>query len=98
MSTRTDGAGQTLVIIEMGGGFAATDLDTYFAGLGLTTPKVSAVGVDGSVNQPGSDPTGADGEVLLDIEVAGAIAPRASVIVRSEERRVGKECRSRWAP
>ncbi len=81
MPTGTDGAGQTLAIIELGGGFAATDLDTYFAGLGLSTPKVIAVGVDGSVNQPGSDPTGADGEVLLDIEVAGAIAPRASVIV-----------------
>src|SRR5205807_1608907 len=28
-------------------------------------------------NQPGKDPTGADGEVLLDIEVAGALAPKA---------------------
>ena len=28
-------------------------------------------------NQPGSDPDGADGEVMLDIEVAGALAPGA---------------------
>ena len=30
---------------------------------------------------PGQDPNGADGEVLLDIEVAGALAPGAHIIV-----------------
>ena len=37
--------------------------------------------MDGAVNQPGQDPSGADGEVLLDIEVAGAVAPGAAQIV-----------------
>lgn len=37
-------------------------------------PKVTAVGVDGAANRPGQDPTGTDGEVLLDIEVVGALA------------------------
>ncbi len=77
----TDGAGQTLAIIELGGGYAQSDLDTYFAGLGIATPAVSAVGVDGAVNVAGKDPQGADGEVLLDIEVAGALAPKASIVV-----------------
>ncbi len=77
----TDGAGQTLAIIELGGSYAQSDLDTYFAGLGIATPAVSAVGVDGAANVAGKDPQGADGEVLLDIEVAGALAPKASIVV-----------------
>lgn len=77
----TDGSGQSLAIIELGGGFGQRDLDTYFAGLGIATPTVTAVGVDGAVNTPGQDSLGADGEVLLDIEVAGAIAPAAKLVV-----------------
>jgi kumamolisin len=38
------------------------------------------VSVDGGTNSP-SDPNGADGEVMLDIEVAGAIAPAAKIVV-----------------
>jgi len=81
MPAGTDGTGQTIGIIELGGGFGQSDLDTYFRGLGIPTPKVTAVGVDGASNQPGQDPSGADGEVLLDIDVAGAIAPKASIVV-----------------
>jgi len=77
----TDGTGQTIAIIELGGGYQQHDLDTYFAGLGLRGPAVSAVGVDGAANAPGQDPQGADGEVMLDIEVAGALAPAARIVV-----------------
>lgn len=77
----TDGTGQTLAIIELGGGFAQSDLDTYFGGLNIATPTVTAAAVDGAKNTPGQDPNGADGEVLLDIEVAGALAPKATQIV-----------------
>ena len=77
----TDGSGQTIAIIELGGGFAQSDLDAYFSELGISGPTVTAVGVDGGSNVPGQDPNGADGEVLLDIEVAGALAPRASIVV-----------------
>ena len=77
----TDGTGQSVAIVELGGGYAQSDLDTYFAGLGLATPAVRAVGVDGAGNVAGKDPQGADGEVLLDIEVAGALAPKASIVV-----------------
>jgi kumamolisin len=76
-----DGAGQTVAIIELGGGFGQDDLDAYFGGLGIDPPTVTAVSVDGATNAAGQDPQGADGEVLLDIEVAGAIAPRAAVLV-----------------
>ncbi|MET0991332.1 MAG: S53 family peptidase [Lacisediminihabitans sp.] len=77
----TDGSGQTIAIIELGGGFAQAELDTYFSGLGITGPTVTAVGVDGAENRPGGDPDGADGEVLLDIEVAGALSPGAHLVV-----------------
>lgn len=77
----TDGTGQTLAIVELGGGYAEQDLTTYFSGLGLPAPKVTSVGVDGGTNGGGTDPGGADAEVLLDIEVAGALAPKASLVV-----------------
>jgi kumamolisin len=77
----TTGRGQTLAIIELGGGFARADLDAYFGALGMPTPAISAVGVDGAANTPSRAPMGPDGEVLLDIEVAGALAPDASQVV-----------------
>src|SRR4051794_19663466 len=78
----TDGGGQTLAIIELGGGYQQSDLDAYWAQLGLTAPPtVTAVGVDGATNAPEGDPNGADGEVALDIEVAGALAPGADQVV-----------------
>ncbi|TXN31980.1 S53 family peptidase [Lacisediminihabitans profunda] len=77
----TDGSGQSIAIIELGGGFAQAELSTYFTSLGITGPTVTAVGVDGAKNQPGKDPAGADGEVLLDIEVAGALSPGSAMVV-----------------
>jgi kumamolisin len=74
------GAGETIGIIELGGGFAQSDLDTYFQGLNLTSPTVTAVPVDGGSNSPGTDPN-SDVEVMLDIEVSGAVAPGAAIVV-----------------
>lgn len=76
--TSVTGAGQTIAILELGGGYSPTDLDTYFSGLKLQTPSVTAISVDNGQNSPGSD---ADGEVMLDIEVAGATAPGAQIAV-----------------
>jgi kumamolisin len=77
----TTGAGQTVAVIELGGGFATSDLDSYFGGLGIPVPSISAVSVDGASNAPGSDPSGADVEVALDIDVIGAAAPGAAQVV-----------------
>ncbi len=80
--TQGNGAGQTIAIIELGGGYSASDLSTYFGGLGISpAPVVTAVSVDGAQNQPSGDPNSADGEVLLDIEVAGAVAPGVAIAV-----------------
>jgi kumamolisin len=73
-----DGTGQTVAIIELGGGYTASDLSTYFSGLGLGVPSVTAVGVDGGSNSPGQE---ADGEVELDIQVVGGVAPGAVQVV-----------------
>lgn len=74
------GSNQTIAIIELGGGYKTADLNTYFKTLKLKTPTVSAVSVDGGSNTP-DGPNGADGEVMLDIEMAGGIAPGASIVV-----------------
>lgn len=76
-----DGRGQCIAIIELGGGYQPQDIHTYFTGLGLPVPGVTAVSVDQGANQPTGDPNGPDGEVMLDIEVAGAIAPAAAIAV-----------------
>jgi kumamolisin len=75
------GEGQCVGIIELGGGFKPADLKTYFSGLSVGSPKVTAVSVDHGQNAPTGDPNGADGEVMLDIEVVGAVAPSASIVV-----------------
>jgi kumamolisin len=75
-----DGSGQCIAIIELGGGYRSLDLQVYFRSLNLPVPKVSSVSIDGAKNSPGL-PTGADGEVMLDIEIAGAVAPKASIVV-----------------
>ena len=42
---------------------------------------MSAIGVDHGKNAPTGDAGGPDGEVMLDIEVAGAVAPKAKIAV-----------------
>jgi len=76
-----DGTGQCIGIIELGGGYKSRDIRSYFKSLNLTAPKVVAVSVDGGHNKPPGDPSGDDGEVMLDIEVAGAVAPKATLAV-----------------
>lgn len=77
----TAGAGQSIGIIELGGGFNPTDLATYFSQtIGVTPPTVTAVILDGGGNDP-TNANSADGEVLLDIEVAGSVAPGAKIVV-----------------
>jgi kumamolisin len=86
-----DGTGQCIALIELndldtntnqitGAGFDPADLQTYFSNLNLPTPQVIALSTDGGMNMPGPDPN-SDGEVTLDIEVAGAIAPGAKIAV-----------------
>lgn len=75
------GVGQCIALVELGGGYGTADLSSFFKSLGTAAPKVTAVSVDGATNAPTGQPSGPDGEVELDIEVAGAIAPSAQIAV-----------------
>ena len=88
-----DGSGETIALLELntpadpaqpdqnvGAGYTNSDLNAFFSKLRLKTPAVSPVSVDGGANLPGLNPN-ADGEVTLDIEVAGAAAPGANIVV-----------------
>ena len=80
--SNADGTGQCIAIIELGGGYKAKDIQTYFKNtLNMTPPTVLAISVDNAHNKPTGDANGPDGEVMLDIEVAGAIAPKSTLAV-----------------
>lgn len=73
-----DGSGQCIALIELGGGYSVKDFQAYADELGLPHFSVTWVSVDHGRNLAGGD---ADGEVMLDIEVAAAIAPKAKIVV-----------------
>ena len=75
-----NGSGQTIGILELGGGYKTADLKNYFTSIKIKEPSVTSVSVDGGTNAP-TTPDSADGEVLLDIEVAGSVAPAAKIVV-----------------
>lgn len=75
-----DGSGETIGILELGGGYHPADLKNYFTSLNIKAPSVISVSVDKGKNAP-TNPNSADGEVLLDIEVAGSVAPGAKIVV-----------------
>ena len=77
---KASGAGQTIGILEFGGGYRQADLTAYFKTLGLAAPGITAVSVNGGKNNP-SKASGPDGEVMLDIEVAASVAPGAKIAV-----------------
>jgi len=78
--TDVDGSGETIGILELGGGFTKTDIQQYFQKQNIAPPQVIAVSVDGGANSP-TNPSGADSEVMLDIEVATSVAPGAKIAV-----------------
>jgi len=80
-----NGAGQTIAILELGGGFRPAELNSYFQQLGIVPPNVTTASYPGGgTNSPGTnalDPNNPDVEVLLDVEVAGSVAPGANIVV-----------------
>jgi kumamolisin len=78
--TTTTGRGECVALIELGGGFRTADLAAYFLSINVAEPSVEAVLVDNATNNPGTA-NGPDGEVMLDIEVAGSVAPGATIAV-----------------
>jgi kumamolisin len=66
------GGGGVIAIVELGGGWIQPDMDSFFSGINQPTPNIQNVSVDTTKNTPDSGPNSADGEVALDIQVAGA--------------------------
>ena len=67
--------GGVIAIVELGGGWVQSDMDSFFQSLGQPAPSITDVSVDGTQNSPnqgggsGGDP---DYEVALDIQVSAA--------------------------
>jgi kumamolisin len=74
-----DGNGECIGIVELGGGFSQTDFSSYLSRLGISAQTVTIVSVDGATSSPGNQD--ADVEVMLDTELAGALAPAAKLVL-----------------
>ena len=71
-----DGKGQTVAVIELGGGYQASDLQAYFTALDLPVPTVvTAYGT----NSFGTALSANNTEVALDIAIIGAMAPATRI-------------------
>jgi kumamolisin len=78
-----DATGQTIGLLEFGGGYNIGDIQRFFSELQMAGPTPITVGVDGATNAPGNaqNPQHDDIEVTLDIDVAGSAAPGAGIVV-----------------
>jgi kumamolisin len=85
-------AGQTIGILEFGGGWAFTgtpcqqnDLHRFCKGLGVKTPTPTVVSVDGasttSYSGSSSSPNSDDVEVALDVQVVASVAQGANIVI-----------------
>lgn len=79
----TSGKGQTIGLLEFGGGFRPMQLHSYFASAGLKPPRIIVKEVRPGANNPQGKPgtLNPDTEVYLDIEVAASLAPDATIVV-----------------
>jgi kumamolisin len=75
------GQGQTIALIELGGGYRTSDLKFYWQKLGIDPVSVSSISVGGAGNRPAGSAVSAGAEPVLDIEIAGSIASRAKLAV-----------------
>lgn len=71
---------QCIGIVELAEGYCAADLAQHFAGLNLSS-GLKTVAVDHGVYLSTDDPSGFDGEIMLDIDVVGTFAPAVHIVV-----------------
>ena len=70
-----DGTGECIGVIELGGTYKQSDIDGYFKHFGMETPEIEVVG------KPPTESDMDDFEVTLDLQLAGAMAPKAKLVV-----------------
>jgi kumamolisin len=74
-----DGSGQTVGLLEFGGGYFSSDLKQFCQLANIATPpQVTTVSTDGT---PTNAKDGAEGEVMLDVEVVAGVCPKAHIVV-----------------
>ena len=73
-----NGAGETVGLLEFGGGYFAQDLKKFCALAGVAMPAVKTVSTDGTATDAKD---GAEGEVMLDVEVVAGVCPKATIVV-----------------
>ncbi|WP_043289069.1 S53 family peptidase [Paraburkholderia oxyphila] len=73
-----DGTGQTVGILEFGGGYFSSDLSKFCEKAGVSVPTVTPVSTDGTSTE---SKDGAEGEVMLDIEVIAGLCPKSGIVV-----------------
>jgi kumamolisin len=73
-----DGEGQSIGILEFGGGVLPDDLELFCKRVGVAVPKVVPVSVDHAATNVDDD---AAVEVMLDIEVIAGVCPKATIPV-----------------
>ena len=72
-----DGTGQTIGLLEFGGGYFPADLATFCKDANVAVPTVIPISVDGTATDAVD---GAEGEVMLDIEVLAGACPKATIV------------------
>jgi kumamolisin len=72
--------GQCIGLLEFGGGVDQSDVVSYFEKIGVPAPNLQIIAVDGVSIDPAADPE-STGEVMLDIDVAGAMSGGAKIAV-----------------
>jgi kumamolisin len=76
---KSDGYGQTVAILQFGGGYTQNNLISTFTDQGFTIPDITVVELLGATNSPDTGPGSA--ETMLDTFVVGVVAPRAKQVI-----------------
>jgi kumamolisin len=73
-----DGIGQSIGLLEFGGAYLPEDLKQFCGLAGIDVPNVVPLSTDGI---PTDSVDGAEGEVMLDVEIAAGICPKAKIVL-----------------
>jgi kumamolisin len=73
-----DGSGQSIGLLEFGGGYFPSDLAAFCKAAKVSVPNVIPISVD---HAPTDQHDGAEGEVMLDVEVVAGACPKATIPV-----------------
>jgi kumamolisin len=71
-----DGTGESIGLVEFGGGYFPSDLQAFCQAANVGVPTVIPIGVDGQATNAHD---GEEGEVMLDVEVVAGCCPKATI-------------------